>query len=192
MSEDGHGRLFAVKGLNDGPLPEHYEPFESPFRNLISKQQNNPMALTFKEGLFKQLAEVGSEKYPVVAITVHVVEHYQSGATTRNCPSLAEISAHMFVNISENLARKIGVKNGDYVIVESARGEIVCKAAVNGVCVPLVVNGKETEVISMPYSWGFMGLTTGASANDLTPFVGDPNSNIPEYKAFLCNVRKAN
>lgn len=192
MSEDGQGRLFAVKGLNDGPLPEHYEPFESPFKNLISKQQSNPMALTFKKGMFKQIAEIGSEKYPIIAITIHVVEHYQSGATTRNCPSLAEISAHMFVNISDSLAQKIGVKTGDDVIVESARGQISCKAAVNGVCVPLTVNGKETEVISMPYSWGFMGLTTGASANDLTPFIGDPNSNIPEYKAFLCNVRKAN
>lgn len=192
MSEDGHGRLFAVKGLSDGPLPEHYEPFESPFKNLISKQQNNPMALTFKTGVFSKLAELGSEQYPYVAITIHVVEHYQSGATTRNCPSLAEISAHMFVNISHNLAQKIGVKNGDDVVVESVRGQITCKAAVNGVCVPLMVNGKETEVISMPYSWGFMGLTTGASANDLTPSVGDPNSNIPEYKAFLCNVKKAN
>ena len=25
----------------------------------------------------------------------------------------------------------------------------------------------------------------------LTPHVGDANTQIPEYKAFLCNVRKA-
>lgn len=27
--------------------------------------------------------------------------------------------------------------------------------------------------------------------NDLSPNVGDPNSYIPEYKAFLVNVEKA-
>lgn len=27
--------------------------------------------------------------------------------------------------------------------------------------------------------------------NDLTPNVGDPNSQTPEYKAFLVNIEKA-
>ena len=38
---------------------------------------------------------------------------------------------------------------------------------------------------------GFMGLATGDSANALTPNVGDANTMIPEYKAFLVNVTKA-
>jgi formate dehydrogenase major subunit len=36
-----------------------------------------------------------------------------------------------------------------------------------------------------------MGLSVGDSANMLTPHVGDANTMIPEYKAFLCNVSKA-
>ena len=31
----------------------------------------------------------------------------------------------------------------------------------------------------------------GTVVNELTPNVGDPNSYIPEYKAFLVDVRKA-
>jgi hypothetical protein len=34
-------------------------------------------------------------------------------------------------------------------------------------------------------------LAKGDSANDLTPHVGDANTTIPEYKAFLVNVEKA-
>jgi hypothetical protein len=35
-------------------------------------------------------------------------------------------------------------------------------------------------------------MATGAIANDLTPHVGDANTMIPEYKAFLVDIRKAN
>ena len=42
MQGDGKGALFVPKGLIDGPLPTHYEPVESPFRNPIYAQQSNP------------------------------------------------------------------------------------------------------------------------------------------------------
>jgi formate dehydrogenase major subunit len=40
-------------------------------------------------------------------------------------------------------------------------------------------------------NFGYQGLATGDSANLLTPHVGDANTTIPEYKAFLCDVSKA-
>jgi formate dehydrogenase major subunit len=44
----------------------------------------------------------------------------------------------------------------------------------------------------MPWHWGYAsGYATGAIANDLTPNVGDANTSIPEYKAYLVNVEKA-
>jgi formate dehydrogenase major subunit len=44
----------------------------------------------------------------------------------------------------------------------------------------------------MPWHYGWQGLATGAIANDLTHHVGDANTTIPEYKAFLVDIRKAN
>ncbi|RYD04287.1 hypothetical protein N752_15705 [Desulforamulus aquiferis] len=158
MLEEGHGRLFAPKGVVDGPMPEHYEPFESPVKNMISKQQTMPLATKFGE--FSKVAEIASQEYPYVATTHRVIEHYQSGAITRHCPSLAEVSAHMFVNISPGLAQKLGVKTGDDVVVESIRGEITCKVSVSGVCVPLKVDGKEVEVVGMPWCFGYRGYAT--------------------------------
>ena len=42
----------------------------------------------------------------------------------------------------------------------------------------------------MPWHFGYAGLATGDSANLLTPSVGCANTNIPEFKAFLCNIEK--
>ena len=56
---------------------------------------------------------------------------------------------------------------------------------------PLQVNGTKVHYISLPWSWGYMGLSKGDSANLLTPRVGDPNTGIPEFRAFLCDIEKA-
>jgi len=97
----------------------------------------------------------------------------------------------VFVTISPNLAARIGVKPGETVVVSSARGKIECKANVLPIVKPLKVGGSEVEVVGIPWHWGYQGMATGSSANELTPCVGDPNTMIPEYKAFLCNVSKA-
>jgi len=189
MLPNGNGRLFA-NGLADGPFPEHYEPMESPVSNIISKQQNTPCASVFK-GDWAKIAELGDSRFPYVATTHRQLEHYQSGAVTRNTPSLVEVCPWMYVSLSENLAREKGIKPGDEVWVETIRGKIKCLASVSPVVKPLTVNGKKIEVIGLPWHWGYQGMSTGATANDITPAVGDGNTSIPEYKAFLCNIRKA-
>ena len=42
MQSDGKAWLFVPAGLKDGPLPTHYEPFESPVANLLYRRQANP------------------------------------------------------------------------------------------------------------------------------------------------------
>ena len=191
MNPEGSGRLFA-NGLVDGPFPEHYEPMESPVRNQISKQQNNPCVNVFPgSGDWAKLAAVGDSAYPIVATTHRSIEHYQSGAVTRNCPTLSEIGPYMYVSVSEELAKERGIKPGDDVWVETVRAKIKCKASVSPVVKPLNIDGKKVEIVGMPWCFGYQGLVSGATANNLVPAVGDANTNIPEYKAFLCNIRKA-
>src|SRR6266511_2044959 len=44
MKGDGKGWLYVPTGLVDGPLPTHYEPYESPVQNVVyPKQQRNPV-----------------------------------------------------------------------------------------------------------------------------------------------------
>lgn len=186
MLPELQARLYAPT-LVDGPLPEHYEPVESPVRNIISRQQNNP-AIVWMEGL-GELAT--TEDYPFIGTTYRVSEHWQSGIMTRNSPWLAELVPEMFVEISTQLAARLGIENGNQVVVTTPRGQIRAVAYVTRRLKPLEVDGGMVEIVGMPWHWGYRGLFPGDSANVLTSHVGDPNTTIPEYKAFLCNIRRA-
>ncbi len=196
MTAEGHARLFTT-GLNDAPIPIHYEPAESPVANLLyPKATYNPVSQRFYKDHTVETDEERA-RYPYIISTYRVTEHYQSGIMTRNMPWLNEAMPELFIEISEELAEEQGIKNGDTVTIESKRlfkdGEqsgIVAKACITKRLKPMVINGDKKHVVGMPWHWGFMGMNKGAICNDLAPSVGDPNTTIPEYKAFLCNIRK--
>jgi len=182
MIAEGHGRLFAA-GLADGPMPEHYEPMESPVANSMTGQQCNP-AVAIPGNIDN------SGRYPYIGTTYRVSEHWQAGAMTRNLPWLVELVPEMFVEISEELAKWKGIANGEMVTISSPRGAIEAKALITARIKPLRVGGKMIEQVGLPWHFGFNGLATGGSANVLTTAVGCANTSIPEYKAFLCNLEK--
>ena len=195
MLDEGVGRLF-VKGMKDGPLPEHYEPLESPVDNQMSDQQNDPV-IKIWDSKMDGYAEVGSTKYPIVCTTWRVTEQWQAGQMSRNSSWLCEMQPEVFVEMSTKLAEEKGIKNGDWVLVESVRGEVKAVAMVTERIQPLSINGKTVHVVGLPWHYGFVGLCKGGpekrsyAANQLSPHVGDANTMIPEYKAFLVNVNKA-
>jgi formate dehydrogenase major subunit len=167
-------------------MPEFYEPWESPVSNQMSKQQSNPIFRIWRP------AEQGTpDRFPIVCTTYRVCEHWQAGQMTRNLPWVVEMMPEPFIEISEELAQEKGIANGEKVTVESARGSVKMVAVVTKRFKPFQMNGKVVHEIGMPWHWGYTGLSTGDSANQLTPHVGDANTMIPEYKAFLVNVRKA-
>ena len=47
MQSDGRSWLFVPQGLEDGPMPAHYEPHESPFDNPLYSQRANPARQQF-------------------------------------------------------------------------------------------------------------------------------------------------
>jgi len=187
MKPEGVANIFG-RGRADGPLPEHYEPWESPVENLMSKQHNDPAFKIWASELDKKGT---ADDYPIVATTYRVVEQWQAGQMTRNLPWIVELQPEMFVEISEELANEKGITNGGKVIVETARGKVEGVAIVTKRFQPFQLNGKKVHQIGMPWHWGYTGLSKGDSANVLTPHVGDANTMIPEFKAFLCNIKKA-
>ena len=96
-----------------------------------------------------------------------------------------------FVEVPEGLAAEKEIDNGSKVRVWSKRGEVVGTAIVTKRIGPLMVNGKTTWTVGIPVHWGFVGITQGSMANELTPFIGDANTRCPEFKAFLVNIEKA-
>jgi formate dehydrogenase major subunit len=187
MTAEGTGRLFSLGLLVDGPLPEHYEPVESPVENILHPQvQTNP-----KTALFKSVqATFGTaDKFPYVATTYRLVEHEHY--VTMNVPYLVEAQPDMFVEIPTELAKEKGIRNGGTVRVRSMRGVIDAVAVVTKRLAPLQVNGKTVYQIGIPLHWGYVGIKSGGMANMLTNFVGDANARTPAFKAFLVDIEKA-
>jgi formate dehydrogenase major subunit len=194
MRADLVGGLFGP--LLDGPFPEHYEPIESPVKNLLSKRQNNPVAKIWKVPDQKnELAPVGSKEYPYVITTYRLTEHHLSGVMSRYLPMLAELHYAHFAEISHELAKEIGLQNGDMVTVATPRGKIHVKAMVTNRLKPFKMDGKLVHQIGVPWHWGYNGIeglpgSKGDITNDLSATVGDPTVFIQETKAFMCNVTK--
>ena len=184
MKPEGHAHVFGT-GNADGPFPEHYEPLESPCIHPLSGTQCNPAVKVWRP------EEIGTpDEYPIVATTYRLTEHWQAGQMTRNLPWLVELMPEMFVEISQELAQELGVHDADMVTVESKRGSVVGKAVITKRFKPIQINGRLVHQIGLPWHWGFQGMSTGDSANKLSPHVGDANTTIPEYKAFLVRVKK--
>jgi formate dehydrogenase major subunit len=189
MKPDGVASLFGP-GLKDGPFPEHYEPLECPIeKNPMSSQMNNPVVKLFKEGMDKFAS--CDPKYPLVCSTYRVTEHWQTGVLTRWLPWLIEAEPQMFCELSEELGKLKGIKNGERVMVSTHRGQVEGVAIVTSRLKPFKIAGQEIHQIGLPYHYGWLHPKDGGdSANLLTPTVGDPNTMIPESKAFMANVTK--
>ena len=174
----------------DGPLPEFYEPVESPVANALHPAvQTNPL---LKYPRVKSRQPVGTAKdFPYVLMTSTVAEHWCAGSTTRNLPWMNEISPEPMIELPVQLAAKLGIRSGDRARVTSARGELVVKAVVTRRMQSLRVAGQDVPIVWMPYNWGFKGLSTGPSVNVLTIDAVDPGAGTQETKACLVNVVRA-
>jgi formate dehydrogenase major subunit len=206
LNPEGVGRLFAAVYQDpdpknpqlprdvayvpkDGPLPEMYEPVESPVENVLHpKVKHNPV-LKYPRVPGRQ--PIGSpDKFPYVLMTSTVAEHWCGGSTTRNIPWLNELVPEPVLEMPESLARKLKVNSGEKVQVSSARGELVVRALVTPRMQTLQVDGREVTIVWMPYNWGFKGLSPGPSVNHLTIDAVDPGAGTQETKACLVNVIK--
>jgi formate dehydrogenase major subunit len=191
MNPEGVARFFAVDKLEDGPFPEHYEPLESPLAaNLLHPKNGlaraNPAARVFKD----DWETFGNpDKFPHVCTTYRLTEHFHFW--TKHARLNAILQPEQFVEIGEELAGEKGIKAGDHVRVKSNRGFIVAVAVVTKRLRTLEVGGKKVHTVGVPIHWGFTGVAkNGYIANTLTPFVGDANTQTPEFKSFLVNLEK--
>jgi formate dehydrogenase major subunit len=191
LHADGLGWIWVPVGLRDGPLPAHYEPWESPVQNpLYPSQQNNPAAIK-RERPGNVYAQPQDARFPYVLTTYRLTEHHTSGAMTRVLSHLAELQPELFCEISPELAAERHIEHGAWATIATARGVIRARAMVTRRLRPLLVEGRTVHQVGLPWHWGYRGLVTGDVANDLVAISEDPNSRIMESKALLCDIERA-
>ena len=206
MQREGFGKLFGP-GREDGPFPEHYEPWETVMLNhpLESVAGEYPHVLT-SPTLFAHIRPEAYEHpghknpdFPIIGTTYRVTEHWQAGQMTRNNPWLGELMPNAFVELSEELGVILGIANGDAVEMKTQRTDYYGTTYMAIACVTkrfkpynIEVDGSKKIVhhIGTVWHYGYTGLYTGDSANLLTAHISDANTGIPESKGFICNLRK--
>ncbi len=192
MQADGKGWLFAPSGLLDGPLPTHYEPQESVFRNPLYRQQSNPTRRVYSRPdnpSNPSPPEEHGEVFPFVLTTARLTEHHTAGGMSRNLPYLSELQPELTVEVSPELARERGLQHLGWAHVVTSRAAVEARVLVTDRMKPLRVLDRIVHQVWMPYHWGSVGLVTGDVVNDLFGVVLDPNVFIQESKVATCDIR---
>lgn len=187
MQTDGRAWLYVPAGLADGPLPTHYEPFESPVDNALYGQSDNPARQTLITPS-NPYNPARSMAFPYVFTTYRLTEHHTAGGMSRTLPYLAELQPEFFCEVSPELAAERGLENGGWATIVSARTAIEARVLVTARMKPLKVRGRTIHQVGLPYHWGPSGLSRGDAANDLLGVVLDPNVHIQESKAATCDI----
>ena len=193
MQADGKAWLFAPAGLTDGPLPAHYEPQESPFRNLLYGQQHNPVRqiIRHRENRYQPSGDQpGSEVFPYVTTTYRLTEHHTAGGMSRFLPYLSELQPEFFCEVSPQLAAERGLEHLGWATIITARNAIEARVLVTERIRPLTRAGPDAAPgRACPTTGGRTGYTTGDAANELAHLALDPNVHIQEVKAMACDIR---
>ena len=193
MQADGKGWLFAPNGMNDGPMPTHFEPAESPVRNAIYDQQESPsrvLITSHGNQLAPAAGQPGSQVYPYIFTTYRLTEHQTAGGMSRFLPYLSELQPEMFCEVSPELANEVGLEPYGWVTIVSPRGAIEARALVTQRMKPVMAGDKPIHQVGMPFHFGVgnQALVTGDSVNDLLGMTLDPNVYIQSAKAVACTV----
>jgi formate dehydrogenase major subunit len=192
MQADGKAWLFAPAGLVDGPLPAHYEPQESPFRNVVYGQQHNPVRQIIRHRLNRYQPsgdQPGSGVFPYVATTYRLTEHHTAGGMSRFLPYLSELQPAFFCEVSPQLAAERGLEHLGWATIVTARAAIEARVLITERIRPLQVQGRTLHQVGLPWHWGPNGLTSGDAANELMHLSLDPNVHIQEDKAMACDIQ---
>jgi anaerobic selenocysteine-containing dehydrogenase len=148
-----YSETFGKEGFD--PLPTYREPDQSPLGDPEMFQ-----------------------KYPLILTTGARILYYTHGQH-RNIQGLKEKSPEPFAEVHPKTADRFGVKGGDWMIVESNRGQIKVKA--------LTTEEMMEGVVSIPHGW-----PREANVNLLTDIhCREPIMGYPQMKSQLCSIRRA-
>jgi formate dehydrogenase major subunit len=157
--------------------------------NLLYPQQSNPARMEWKRPDNPYHRPFGDPRFPYAITTYRLTEHHTAGGMSRWLSWLAELQPEMFCEVSPQLASEVGLVNGGWATITTARGEIECRVLVTPRIPPLRVRRRVVHQIGLPYHWGTIGRVTGDAANELIGFVADPNVSIQESKALTGDIR---
>ncbi len=117
-------------------------------------------------------------EFPFWLCTGRVIEHWHTGTLTMRIPQLAHAMPEAYIEMSREDASKLGVKNGEVVLVETRRGKIE---------LPVWLDGRGSPP---PGSLFVPFFDERLLINELTLDEYDPFSKQPDYKKCAARVSR--
>jgi nitrate reductase NapA len=117
-------------------------------------------------------------EYPFWLCTGRVIEHWHTGTMTMRIPQLQRSMPQAYVELNRQDARRLGIENGDLVLLETRRGQLRLPAWLDGRSTP------PAGSLFVPF------FDEKLLINELTLDAHDPLSKQPDYKKCAARVRK--
>ncbi|MDO5132900.1 MAG: formate dehydrogenase subunit alpha [Eubacteriales bacterium] len=121
-------------------------------------------------------AELPDDEYPFILSTGRILSQYNAASMTMRSPGLKEIAGEGFIEVNREDTARLGIEDGERIIVRSRRGSIDVAARVGDKVYP-----GETW---MPFHF------PDAPVNRITNAVFDEFARIPEYKVCAVTLEK--
>ena len=202
----GNAKARAIVWNFPDAIPQHREPLYSPRPDMVAKYPTHDDKKSFWRlpTLYKTVQDANvkndiATKYPLILTSGRLVEYEGGGEETRSNPWLAELQQENFIEINVKDANDRGVRDGEYVWVQSATGN--GKLKVKAMVTPRVAPG--TTFIPFHFSGWWQGkdlvgkypsgsapFVRGESVNTATTYGYDSVTMMQETKTTLCQVEK--
>jgi formate dehydrogenase major subunit len=200
----GNARARAMVWNFPDPVPVHREPLFSPRADLVEKYPSHKDMKTFWRlpTLFRSVQEqnrnIGKD-YPIILTSGRLVEYEGGGEETRSNPWLAELQQEMFAEINPKDANDQGVRNDEYVWVETpTKARIKVKAQITERVAPGVMfmpyhfgGWWEGKDLLEKYPQGAAPFVRGEAVNTATTYGYDSVTMMQETKVTLCRFTRA-
>ena len=128
------------------------------------------------------------EEYPLLLTTGRTVFQFHTRTKTGRSPELQAAAPDAWVELSANDARRLDVREGDWVRVSSPRGAIEAQARVSEI---------RDGVVFIPFHYGYWDQESrnepngrARAANELTMTAWDPVSKQPIFKTAAVKVER--
>ncbi len=162
-----NGRIWPVGSPDDSETPVL---FADRFPTATGRGRFVPCELRHAD-------ELPDHDFPFVLNTGRVLEHWHTGVMTRRSAALDAIQPTPFVEINSNDVQRLGIRDGDDVVVTSRRGSIRLSLRASDRVAP--------GTVFIPFHF------REAAANILTNDALDPSGKIPEYKYCAVRIERA-
>ncbi|WP_418980488.1 molybdopterin-dependent oxidoreductase [Adlercreutzia equolifaciens] len=201
--------LLVSDRLGDGPVPEHYEPLESPLNNRLNGAYASPVLLAaaakasgaagddgavdaaVADALAPDYSSMQADRaaYPIAAVING--SDGRDGARRALSETLAAAEPGCFVEMSASLARIRGLATGEWARVFNERGSVEAPVLVTDRIRPFQCEDNEGHYVCL--NGMALGNEDAAAAvwGVLAPAAESPVGAARDVKGFLVDIEKA-